>query len=93
MGQVLERTGRQERQGEQASHIGEGPGVRQEAPQKANGDYRALLLKYSATGTLLWARTWASPTGSSPSGYRVAIDTKGRVVVVGQLKVKTATHM
>jgi len=61
--------------------------------QKANGDYRALLLKYSATGTLLWARTWAGPTGSSPSGYRVAIDTKGRVVVVGQLKVKTATHV
>lgn len=61
--------------------------------QKANGDNRLLVLKYSAAGKLLWARTWAGPTGSSPSGYRVVIDTKGRVVVVGQLKVKTATHV
>ncbi len=61
--------------------------------EKADGDSKLLVLKYSAAGKLLWARTWAGPAGSSPMGMRVVIDAKGRVVVVGQLKVKTATHV
>ncbi len=61
--------------------------------QKADGDNRLLVLKYSATGKRLWMRAWSGPTGSSPSGYRVVIDTKGRAVVVGQCKVKAATHV
>lgn len=61
--------------------------------QRAAGDYKLVVLKYSAAGDRLWVRTWAGPAGSSPSGHRVAIDAKGRVVVVGQGKVKGATHL
>ncbi len=60
--------------------------------QKADGSGTALVLKYSSGGNLVWARRWAGPEGSSPAAVQVRIDGKGRVVVVGRLKVKSAVH-
>jgi hypothetical protein len=52
-----------------------------------------VLLKYSAEGKRLWARRWTGPAGANPSPTRMAIDTHGRIVVVGEYRSGPAPHV
>jgi uncharacterized delta-60 repeat protein len=47
----------------------------------ANGDTGVLLVKFSSTGGLVWAKTWSGE--SLDSGYSVAVDASGNVYVTG----------
>lgn len=57
------------------------------------GGSSAVLLKYSAKGKRLWVRRWSGPAGANPSPMRMAIDTQGRIVVVGQYRSGSAPHV
>jgi len=53
----------------------------------------AVLLKYSAKGKRLWVRRWTGAVGANPTARRVAIDGKGRIVVVGRYKSGPGQHV
>jgi hypothetical protein len=48
------------------------------------GDYDVLMLKLDNNGNLIWARTWGG--AGYESGYGLAFDSAGNVIVAGQTK-------
>jgi hypothetical protein len=54
-------------------------------------EYDIVTLKYSPAGQRLWAKVYNGPAGHWDSGYALAIDSAGRVVVAGGSQGTTAT--
>ena len=87
LGAWTRRSGRRGSRNIRAEDVAVGPGgvlYVAGSTRTKSGLSKAVLLKYSFQGRLLWARQYAGPAGATVRALVVEVDAKGRVFVAGQ---------